>query len=350
MRNFHRLAHTAAGLALALVAGCGQDRAPQSMPAETASTSVRTLTLAAYSSVQDVYALAILPAFRAQWRARTGEDVRFVDSYKASGAQSRAILAGFEADIAALALEPDLDILASEGLLHHDWKSAPHRGIVTRSLVVVGVHAGNPKRIHDWNDLARRDVELLMPDVRTSGGAMWYVLAILGAGHRGKIGGDDLPPSFLGKVLSRVQSLDKGTRDSVERFEAGEGDAILTYESEILAAQRNGISCEYVVPSSTILVENPVGIVDRWVEKHGNQDLAQAFLAFLFTPKVQAMFARDGFRPIDALVADAACSGLPEPDDLFTVGDLGGWEKVLTSVFGSGGAYDQAQGSRTPQR
>ena len=307
-----------------------------------AAPKERKLTLAAYTTPREAYRV-ILPAFAADWQQKTGEKVTFEESYQGSGAQARAVREGFEADVVALSLDPDVQLLEEAGLITSDWRAAPWGGMVTRSLVVVAVRPGNPKKILDWSDLGRADVEVLTPNVRTSGGAMWNVLAIWGAGLRGHAGvtAGDLSGAtgLLGAVLGRVKVMDKGARESIVSFEKGVGDAAITYEHEVLGARLAGKEMDYVIPSSTIQIENPVAVVDSYAKKHGNEDLALAFLAYLRTPPAQKAFADFGFRPLDSSVAPA---NLAVPADLFTIQDLGGWAALKTQVFSPGAAYDQA--------
>lgn len=331
---------------LLLLAACSS--APPA-PTEPAAPVERVLTLAAYTTPREAYGKAVLPAFAAHWKAKTGEVVRFEESYQASGAQARAVKEGFEADVVALSLEPDVDVLTDAGLITHDWRSGPGAGMVTRSLAVIAVRPGNPKGIADWTDLGRADVEVLTPNVRTSGGAMWNVLGIWGAairGHAGVTAGDEAGATALLKgVLGRVRVMDKGARESIVSFEKGVGDAAITYENEVLVAQKEGRSMDYVVPPSTVVIENPIAVVDAYAERHGNGALAAEFVQFVHTAEAQAAFATYGLRPIDAAAVPA---GLPTPADPFTVADLGGWPAVKARVFAKGGAYDQAAGSGTP--
>src|SRR5215212_6751347 len=109
----------------------------------------RTLVLGGYSTPREVYGREIIPAFQRYWKQKTGEDVAFKESYLGSGAQARAIAGGFEADVAALSLDPDIETIAKAGLITRDWKAAPHGGMVSRSIVVIGVRAGNPKGVKD---------------------------------------------------------------------------------------------------------------------------------------------------------------------------------------------------------
>jgi sulfate transport system substrate-binding protein len=337
-------------LSAALLAACGSDTTPAAGTASPAAPArVRTLVLGAYTTPREAYGQAILPAFREHWRRKTGEDVRFEESYLGSGAQARAIVAGFEADVAALSLEPDVETIAQAGLIRHDWKQAARGGMVTRSLVVLGVRAGNPKQVRDWSDLAREDLEVLKPNVKTSGGAMWNVLAITGAVGRGKVAGATDPAAFLASVLGRVRVMDKGARESLITFENGVGDAIVTYENEVLVARAAGQPMDYVVPAATIRIDNPAAVVDAWAEKHGNQDLAREFVAFLVSPEAQRAFARFGLRPVDDAVAQETSAALPRPADLFTIDDLGGWAKVRAEVFAPGGTYDRAVARKAAQ-
>jgi sulfate transport system substrate-binding protein len=121
-------------------------------------------------------------------------------------------------------------------------------------------------------------------------------------------------------------------------FEKGVGDAAITYENEVLVAQKEGQSMDYVVPSSTILIENPIAVVDSYAEKHGNQAIAQAFVDFCLGPDAQRALMEYGLRSIDPSIP----SNLPVPPDLFTIQDLGGWAKVKAEIFAKDAAYDQA--------
>ena len=244
-------------LVLAPLAACR--RAETAAPASAKTT---TLLLGAYTTPREAYRDAILPAFERHWKEKTGGGVEFRTSYQGSGAQARAIIGGFEADVAALSLAPDIDKIVSEKLITHDWKAVgAHGGMVTASAVVIAVRKGNPKNIRDWSDLRRADVSVLTPNVRTSGGAMWNVAAIWGASLRGKTPAAANDPAaaqgFLGEILARVRIMDRSGRDSMLTFERGVGDAAITYENEVLLGRAQGRDYEYVVPSSTLRTPRP---------------------------------------------------------------------------------------------
>lgn len=302
-----------------------------------------TIILAAYTTPREAYGKAIIPAFQKSWKVKTGGDVKFQESYQASGAQARAIIGGFEADIAALSLEADIEKIAKEKLIRHDWKAKPHGGMVTSSVVVLAVRKGNPKNIRDWADLTRPGVNVLTPDPKTSGGAMWNINAIYGAALRGYAGvpkGDKAAAErFLASVFRNVSIMDKGARESITTFEKGVGDVAVTYENEVLIGQQAGQTYEYVVPRSTILIQNPVALVDASVDKHGAREAAQAFVDFLWTPEAQRGFAQFGLRPVDPEVAKEVETKFPRVEDLWTIADLGGWATVLEEIYGAQGVW-----------
>ncbi len=304
------------------------------------------LTLGAYTTPREAYE-ELIPLFQKQWKEQTGQDVSFEESYLGSGAQSRAIVEGFEADIAALSLEADITRIEKAGLITHDWKTGPTKGMVSDSVVVFAVRPGNPKGIRDWSDLAQPGVELLTPNPKTSGGAMWNILALYGAAKRGFVEGvpkddDAAAAGFLQKVLANVTVMDKGARESITNFEKGVGDVAITYENEVLVGLMSGEKYELVIPKSTLLIENPAAVVDAYVDKHGTRQAAEAFLVFLTSPQAQEVFARYGLRSVDAGVAKSSAAQYPAINDLFTIEYFGGWSAAVPVFFDEGGVYSQA--------
>ncbi len=337
------------GLSL-LLGGCGK-----TADGDIQKAAARTITLGAYTTPREVYGNAIIPAFQAYWKEKTGQTVIFEASYLGSGAQSRAIIGGFEADVAALSLEADIDAIAKTGLITHDWKANPNKGMVTRSIVVIATRPGNPKGIKDWDDLRKPGVEVLTPNVRTSGGAMWNLCAIYGAALRGGTSAPKDSPqaaeALLSDILKNVTIMDKGARESITTYEKGVGDVAITYENEVLVGRKAGKPYEYSVPNATILIENPIALIDASVAKHGNHDLVEAFVSFVHSPEAQRAFTHYGLRPVDATVAKEVEKQFPAVHDLFTITDLGGWSKVNALLFAPGGAYDRIynqMGNRAP--
>ena len=305
-----------------------------------------TLILGGYTTPREAYGKAVIPAFQKYWKGKTGQDVEFQESYQGSGAQSRAIIGGFEADIAVLSLEGDIDKIAEAGLITHDWKAKPNRAMVSTSIVVIAVRGGNPKGIKDWADLAQPGLNVLTPDPKTSGGAQWNINAIYGAALRGFAGvaKDDKTAAqeFLKSVIRNVSIMDKGARESITNFEKGVGDAAITYENEVLVSRKSGQNYDYVVPHSTILIENPVALVDKYVDKHGVREVAEAFVDFLWTADAQRGYAQYGLRPVvpTAVGADLL-NQFPAVPDLWKIDYLGGWKKVADDIYGPQGVYSK---------
>jgi sulfate transport system substrate-binding protein len=330
----------AVAMFVAVFASCGGDRGQEGRGAAD------RLVLAAYTVPKEAYEKEIIPAFQKHWLEKTGRQLVVDQSYEASGAQARAVVGGFEADVVALSLEGDVDKVAEAGLITHDWKSAHEGGIITRSVVAIGVREGNPKNIRGWEDLTRDGVEVIYPNPKTSGGAMWCVNAIYGAGL--KISEDSRGSAdsayardLLKRVQRRVKVMDKSGRESVTTFERGIGDALVTYENEILLRRLQGREMPFVVPEATILIENPAAVVDRNVDKHGVRELAEAFVEFLWTDEAQRAFARYGFRPVSPDVSREFEDAYPTPPLLFDMAYLGGWARVREGLYGPDGVWTQ---------
>ncbi len=308
-------------------------------------SSSDTLKIGAYSVVREVIHDGLIPAFAARWKSETGREVQFEESYSGSGAQARAITTGFDADLVILSHEGDMEVLVKDGKVKSDWNSGPHRGILTHSLVVIGHRPGNPKQIRDWADLGRPGVGVLYPDPKTSGGARWNINAIYGAALLAatEAGKGQANLSSVRDLMARIQAnvinMDPSGRQSMANFaERQTGDAVVTYENELLLQSKEGKPIPYVIPRSTLLIESPAALVEGSIERHGNRALAEAFLEFLLSAEGQQTLTDYGFRPVN-LDAKASSSVPPLPEKLFTMADLGGWAKVDEALYSSSGLW-----------
>jgi sulfate transport system substrate-binding protein len=287
-----------------------------------ARTKGAKLTLVAYSTPRDAYA-KIIPEFQ---KTTKGKDVDFEQSYGASGEQARAVKSGLKADIVALSLEPDVTTLVKAGLINPNWKKNKYSGIVTRSVVVFAVRRGNPKKIKDWEDLVKKDVDVVTPNVQTSGGAKWNVMAAYGA-MRKKGKSHKQAVAFLRNLYKHVVSQDKSAREALQTFLAGRGDVLLAYENEAIFANSKGQDVPYVIPKATIRIENPAAIL----KSSKNKAAAGAFLNFLRTEKAQRIFGENGYRPV--VPSALKHFKFPVRPWLFTIKWLGGWAKVDKQFF-----------------
>lgn len=285
------------------------------------------LSLVAYSTPQEAYD-EITEAFS---DTPQGENITFSRSYGGSGDQSRAVESGLAADVVAFSLEPDMTRLVEAGIVADDWDADEHKGMVTESVVVFVVRKGNPKGIETWEDLTEPGVEVITPNPFTSGGARWNVMAAYG--QAASAGGDDAEGiEYLTSLFGNVPVQDDTARKSLQTFTAGKGDVLLAYENEAIFAQQKGQAIDYVVPESTILIQNPVAVTTS--SEHPEQ--AAAFLEFLKGEEAQRIFAENGYRPVTAEVETD--EEFPEPEGLFTIAELGGWAEVSKRFFDPAGS------------
>ena len=296
-----RVALALIGLAMLLV-GCG---------GVSEASGGDKLTLVAYSTPREVYG-DLTREFAKE------HDVAFDQSYGSSGEQSRAVESGLPADVVAFSLAPDMDRLVESGDVAEDWAADQHKGMVTNSVVVFIVRKGNPKGIKTWDDLVQDGVEVITPNPFTSGGARWNVMAAYGATRN---------VDYLRKLFENVSVQDKSARESLQTFSGGKGDVLLGYENEAILAQQQGEDLDYVVPDETLLIENPVAVVNESKERK----LAQSFVDFLYTPEAQEIFVKKGYRPVISGVPGA--DEFPEPQNLFEITKFGGWDKVNDEFF-----------------
>ena len=318
---------TAAATAAA-VAGCGGSSDAvntKSAGGSSGGGSSAQLSLVAYSTPQKAYA-ALIPAFE---KTSGGKGVSFSQSFGASGAQSRAVAAGQPADVVAFSTTPDVTRLVKAGLVSKSWDAGSTSGIVADSVVVLVVRKGNPKHITGWDDLTKPGIKVITPNPSTSGSARWNILAGYGAQLKeGKTPAEAL--AFV-KTLLTKNTVDQPSSASaaLQTFNSGEGDVLLDYESDAIAAQKAGDSVQYIVPPQTILIQTPIAVTVK--SSHAAQ--AQAFVNWLETPAAQAIWAQQGYRPVLSSVLSQYKSQFPTPSDLFTVKSLGGWTALDKSMF-----------------
>jgi len=288
----------------------------------SARSSGGTISLVAYSTPRDAYG-KLIPAFT---DTSAGKGTSFQQSYGASGEQARAVIAGLKADVVAFSLEPDMTSLVKAHLVAPTWKKNKFGGMVSRSVVVFVTRKGNPKNIRSWNDLIKPGVDIVTPNVQTSGGAKWNVMAAYGAQRKlGKTHAQAV--KYLEKLYDHVASQDKSAREALQTFLAGRGDVMLAYENEAIFAQKKNQPIDYVIPKATISIENPIAVV----KSSSNKTTATAFVRFLRTKPAQLIFGENGYRPV--LQSAAKKFGFPVPKMQFTIKSLGGWAKVDKQFF-----------------
>lgn len=285
-----------------------------------------TLNLFAYSVPKPGFDKEIA-AFN---QTSAGKGVAINGSYGASGDQSRKVAAGAPADIVDFSVEPDITRLVKAGLVDPSWNADANKGIPFGSVVVIVVRKGNPKNIHDWNDLLRPDVSVVTPNPLSSGSAKWNLLAPYAAesnGGQNQQAGLD----FVNQLVTQhVHVQPASGRDATQAFLTGTGDALISYENEALQAEAQGAPIEHFIPPVTLKIENPFAVV----KNTKNPTQADAFRDFLYTKPGQEAWAQAGFRPVDPAVLAEYSSKFPEPSEhLYTIDELGGWKKIDSQLF-----------------
>jgi sulfate/thiosulfate transport system substrate-binding protein len=311
--------------------------------AGTARAQVKLLNVS-YDPTRELY-VDINKAFAAQWQQKTGQSVTINQSHGGSGKQARSVIDGLEADVVTLALAYDIDAIAEKsGRLPKDWQSRlPENSTPYTSTIVFVVRKGNPRGIKDWDDLVKPGTIVVAPNPKTSGGARWVYLAAWGQALQ-KPGGDAAKArDYVTRFYKNVPVLDSGARGATTTFaQRGVGQVLVSWENEaaLLVNELGRDKFEIVNPSSSILAEPPVTLVDRNVDKHGTRAAAEAYLRFLYTSEAQVIAAKHHYRPRDA---KAAASAPPFPKiKLFTIGDVfGGWQKAQATHFADGALFDQ---------
>jgi len=330
--------------AAVLALSCKKGETPSGPGASGASPAEVSILNVSYDPTRELYS-EFNAAFVEHWKGKTGQKLTIKQSHGGAGKQARAVMDGLEADVLTLAIAYDIDQLAKKGkLLPDDWQTRlPEGSTPYTSTIVFLVRKGNPKNIKDWDDLTRKDVKVVTPNPKTSGGARYNFLAAWGYAVKKKNADPAAAKAFVASLYGNVPVLDSGARGSTTTFlERGIGDVLITWENEALLSVKEvgGDKVEMVVPSISVLAEPPVAVVDKYVDKHGTRAVAQAYLEYLYTKQGQEIAAKHHYRPRDPEVKAKFQKEFPELE-LFTIGEqFGGWSKAQKEHFDDGGSFD----------
>jgi sulfate transport system substrate-binding protein len=316
---------------VAAVAGCGSSSSGGSTPG---GSSAGKINLVAYSTPQTVYS-KLIPAFQA---TAAGKGATFGQSFGASGTQAKAVIAGQPADVVEFSRSSDMDSLVSANLVPSSWSANKYKGMITDSVATLIVRKGNPLGIHTWDDLIKPGVQVVTPNPLSSGSACWNLMAAYGAElHEGKTPTQAL--AFIKTLLQHTVSQPASGSDATAAFVSGTGNVLIGYENEAIKAQQAGEKVDYVTPSDTLLIENPIAVTTH----ASSNTTATNFVKYLYTDAAQKIFAQNGYRPV--VKKDLNTSQFPTPSGLFTIQSLGGWTQVNTKFFGTSGSISKIEES-----
>jgi len=313
-------------------------------PGAGAQNDVKLLNVS-YDPTRELYQ-AFNASFAKYWKAKTGQTVTINQSHGGSGKQARSVIDGLEADVVTLALAYDIDAISENAkLLPKDWqKRLPNNSTPYTSTIVFLVRKGNPKKIKDWDDLVRKDIVVITPNPKTSGGARWNYLAAWGYALK-KFNGDETKvKDFIKRLYKNVPVLDAGARGSTTTFvERGLGDVLIAWENDAFLSLKEFGADKYeiIAPSLSILAEPPVAVVDKIVDKHKTRKVAQAYLEYLYTEEGQTIAAENFYRPRLQSVAKKFEKKFPKINLITIDKTFGGWQKAQKIHFADGGLFDQ---------
>jgi sulfate/thiosulfate transport system substrate-binding protein len=313
--------------------------------ASTFAQNKVTLLNVSYDPTRELYQ-DYNAAFAKYWKAKTKQDVEVQQSHGGSSKQARAVIDGLDADVVTLALAYDIDAIAEKAkLLPANWQlRLPNNSSPYTSTIIFLVRKGNPKGIKDWDDLIRPGISVITPNPKTSGGARWNYLAAWGYALKKSGGDESKAKDFITKLYKNVPVLDSGARGSTTTFvERGIGDVLIAWENEVLlgAKELGQNKFEIVAPSSSILCEPTVSIVDKVVDKKGTRKVSEEYLKYLYSPEGQEIVAKRYYRPRSEVVAKNYSNQFPKVK-LFTLAEIvGDWQKTQKIHFADGGVFDQ---------
>jgi sulfate transport system substrate-binding protein len=299
---------------------------------------------ASYDVARELFT-EVNPAFQAQWKAKTGTAIEIRQSHGGSSKQARSVAEGLKADVVTFNQVTDIDFLVRTGLVGKDWrKRLPNDASPYYSLPVFLVRAGNPKKVKDWDDLARSGVQAVFPNPKTSGNGRYTYLSAYAFGL-GKNGNDAAKAkAFVSAVLANVPVFDTGGRGATTTFiERQIGDVLVTFESEVTSIRREYAksALQVVYPSVSVRADFPVAIVDKVVDRNGNREAATAYLQFLYSDQGQNILAKNFYRVRSPAVVARYKAQFPEVSLVSVEDKFGGWDSAMKVHFGNGGVLDQ---------
>ncbi len=313
------------------------------LAASSLASAQQTLLNVSYDVAREFYK-DINAAFIPYYKKTSGKDVKIDQAHGGSSAQARAVADGLDADVVTMNTTTDIEFLAEKGVVAKDWaKRFPDNAAPTTSTMLFLVREGNPKGIKDWDDLIKPGVQVIVVNPKTGGNGRYAYLAAYG--YIKKKGGTDAQAQeFLSKLYKQVPILARGGRDATTAFlQRNTGDVLITFESEVESVNKEfGTGkVDVVYPSTSIIAENPVAIVERTVAKKGTADLAKAYLQFLYSDEGQEIAARHSIRPRNPAILKKYANTF-KPVKLFTVQELFGSLSEAQKVhFNDGGLFDK---------
>ena len=336
-RAFLRTSAATLGAAALMLSGCGKGKSSSGVDG-----NVATITNVSYDPTRELYE-AYNELFCGYYAEATGMDLTVVQSHGGSGSQSRSVMEGAEADVVTLALEHDISTLEKAGLMESGWiDDFPNDSSPYTSTIVLLVRAGNPKNILDWDDLTRSGIDVITPDPKSSGGAMWNFLAAWDFASNLYPNDDKKVRRFMSDLYANVAVMNSGARGATTTFvENGQGDVLIAWENEaLISVSEYPDDFEIVSPSSSILCKPTVAVVSANAAENGTAEIAHDYLAYLYEDESQRIIGEYGYRPINEEILQEFSDKFDLNMSLCTIADFGGWDEAYATYFKDGGIFD----------
>lgn len=331
-----------------LMTGCNQTQAIDESDKGAADNKNVDLLNVSYDVSRDFYK-EYNPLFTNTYQKQYPDSkVNINQSHGGASKQALSVANGLQADVVTLNQESDMNMLVDKGLVKTEWRQAfPNNAVPYSTTMVLLVRNGNPKQIKDWNDLARSDVEVVMPNPKTSGTARYAFLGAYGSGlHQFKESVDNPTKTndFMKKVLANVVTYDNGARAATTSFtQRGLGDVLITTENEahLVATQHAKGKVDIVYPSYSVNIDNPVAVVNAVTDKKGSTAAATAYLNSLWDKPAQELMAKLYLRPSNKDVLAAHAGTLKDIQTFDPVAVFGNWDSIMDKFFVDGALFDK---------
>jgi sulfate transport system substrate-binding protein len=324
-------------LAVGILSGCDSSK-------KSASSSDKVeITNISYDPTRELYE-TYNPQFEKYWKEKTGQDVEVIQSHGGSGEQARSVIEGNDADVVTLALAHDVTEIEKAGLINNEWiNEFDHNSSPYTSTIVFLVRKGNEKNIRDWDDLVKPGVKVINTNPKSSGGACWNFLAAWAYAKNKYNGNEDKIKEFVSDLYRNVKVLDSSTRDATTTFvENGQGDVLVAWENEAyLVMKAHPDEYEIISPSISILAEPSVAVVDEDAKENGTEEVAKAYLEYLYSDVGQKIVADNFYRPSNKDILKQYSDRFNLNINMVTISDFGGWDKAYEDFFDDGAIFDQ---------